>query len=68
MQGSLKTSVLFYGYYTEDDILHNTYKLPLAYFLASLAVYGYSFVAILRKYVNFLIIYLNVCANLDVST
>lgn len=53
--GVLKYSPLFYGYYSTQDEKHseikNTYgyHLPFAYFMTELAVYVYSFVAILRK-------------------
>ncbi|XP_073976381.1 transmembrane channel-like isoform X3 [Rhodnius prolixus] len=51
-EGVLKYSPLFYGYYNMDDEDKDgvfRYRLPLAYFTAGLAVYMYSFVAILRK-------------------
>lgn len=46
--GALKYSPFFYGWYTNHDT-KSGYRLPLAYFLANLVVYVYSFVAILRK-------------------
>ncbi|XP_048515519.1 transmembrane channel-like protein isoform X2 [Athalia rosae] len=47
-EGILKYSPFFYGWYTNQDS-RSGYSLPLAYFLANLVVYVYSFVAILRK-------------------
>lgn len=47
-EGVLKHSPFFYGWYTDWDS-NKGYRLPLAYFLANLIVYTYSFVAILRK-------------------
>ncbi|XP_075991461.1 transmembrane channel-like protein [Anticarsia gemmatalis] len=46
-EGVLKFSPIFYGYYS--NIERPQYRMPLAYFLTGLAVYIYSFVAILRK-------------------
>ncbi|XP_053624485.1 transmembrane channel-like protein isoform X2 [Plodia interpunctella] len=46
-EGILKYSPIFYGYYS--NIERPQYAMPLAYFLTGLAVYIYSFVAILRK-------------------
>lgn len=54
-EGVLKYSPLFYGYYSNQDPEDHTfaksigYTMPLAYFLTELAVYIYSFVAILRR-------------------
>ncbi|XP_053594133.1 transmembrane channel-like protein isoform X2 [Microplitis demolitor] len=48
-EGVLKHSPFFYGWYTDWDIPNGGYRLPLAYFLANLIVYTYSFVTILRK-------------------
>lgn len=48
-EGVLKYSPFFYGWYTNRDPRGGGYRLPLAYFLANLIVYTYSFVAILRK-------------------
>ncbi|XP_024945127.1 transmembrane channel-like protein 3 [Cephus cinctus] len=47
-EGILKYSPFFYGWYTNQDSTSG-YRLPLAYFVANLVVYTYSFVAILRK-------------------
>ncbi|XP_075923954.1 transmembrane channel-like protein 3 [Petromyzon marinus] len=48
--GYLQYSVLFYGYYGNDRKLGRSgYRLPLAYFLVGMAVFAYSFVALLRK-------------------
>ena len=47
-EGVLKYSPIFYGYYSTRDGNH-LYRMPLAYFLTSVAVYIYSFVATLRK-------------------
>lgn len=48
-EGIMKYSPIFYGYYGKTPYTREGYRLPLAYFLTSLAVYAYSFVAILRK-------------------
>ncbi|XP_014261006.1 transmembrane channel-like protein 3 [Cimex lectularius] len=50
-EGVLKYSPLFYGYYNTNGThgFSFWYKLPHAYFMTGLAVYIYSFVAILRK-------------------
>ncbi|XP_045116158.1 uncharacterized protein LOC123507406 isoform X2 [Portunus trituberculatus] len=48
-EGVMRYSPIFYGYYSKDPYTSEGYRLPLAYFLTSLAVYAYSFVAILRK-------------------
>uniref|UniRef100_A0A0N4ZPC3 TMC domain-containing protein n=1 Tax=Parastrongyloides trichosuri TaxID=131310 RepID=A0A0N4ZPC3_PARTI len=49
--GYLKHSPLFYGYYSDDKYVGTKvkYALPLAYFVITLLVFGYSFFAILRK-------------------
>uniref|UniRef100_A0A915E906 TMC domain-containing protein n=1 Tax=Ditylenchus dipsaci TaxID=166011 RepID=A0A915E906_9BILA len=49
--GYLRYSPLFYGYYGMDDFVGDwfRYPLPLAYFLATLLVFGCSFIAILKK-------------------
>lgn len=46
-EGVLKQSPIFYGYYS--NVERPEYRMPLAYFLTGLAVYIYTFVAILRK-------------------
>ncbi|XP_076358957.1 transmembrane channel-like protein 3 [Tachypleus tridentatus] len=48
-EGYLKYSPLFYGYYSNREMTEEGYRLPLAYFLTSLAVYIFSFFAILRR-------------------
>jgi hypothetical protein len=52
LQGYLRYSPLFYGFYSNDEFdtskgIH--YSIPIAYFLTVLLVFGYSFFAILRK-------------------
>uniref|UniRef100_H2YYC8 TMC domain-containing protein n=1 Tax=Ciona savignyi TaxID=51511 RepID=H2YYC8_CIOSA len=47
--GRLQHSVLFYGYYTNDRVVGNGYRIPLAYFLVGIATFAYSFMALLRK-------------------
>nr|XP_018670245.1 transmembrane channel-like protein 3 [Ciona intestinalis] len=47
--GHLQHSVLFYGYYTNDRVVGNGYRIPLAYFLVGIATFAYSFMALLRK-------------------
>ena len=52
LQGYLQYSVLFYGYYgRERRIGRAGYRLPLAYFLVGMAVFAYSFIILLKKYV-----------------
>ncbi|CAG9838897.1 unnamed protein product [Diabrotica balteata] len=45
--GILKYTPLFYGWYSDSS--SGGYKMPIAYFVTGLAVYGYSFFATLRK-------------------
>jgi hypothetical protein len=40
---------MFYGYYSNEKETKEGYPLPLSYFITGLAVYVYSFVAILRR-------------------
>ncbi|XP_070526585.1 transmembrane channel-like protein [Cardiocondyla obscurior] len=47
-EGEIKNSPFFYGWYTNQKSSYS-YKLSIAYFVTNLAVYTYSFVAILRK-------------------
>lgn len=47
-EGIFKYSPIFYGWYTSND-KNRGYRLPLAYFVTGIIVYGYSFMAILRK-------------------
>ncbi|KRZ49775.1 Transmembrane channel-like protein 2 [Trichinella nativa] len=56
-KGYLARSPLFYGYYSNEEYMEQLfhYRLPLAYFLVNLVVLGYSFFAILRKWVRFLL-------------
>ncbi|CAH1647394.1 unnamed protein product [Spodoptera littoralis] len=60
-EGVLKCSPIFYGYYS--NVERAQYRMPLAYFLTGLAVYIYSFVAILR---NWRIISLRALVNICV--
>ena len=48
-EGILRYSPLFYGYYGNQPRSKTGYETPLAYFMVMMAVYGYSFVIILRK-------------------
>nr|CAB3267010.1 transmembrane channel-like protein 3 [Phallusia mammillata] len=47
--GHIQRSVLFYGFYTNDRVIGNGYRLPLAYFLVGISLFAYSFAALLRK-------------------
>ncbi|VDN02456.1 unnamed protein product [Thelazia callipaeda] len=49
--GYFKYSPLFYGYYSDDEFVGSQirYAVPLAYFIITLFVLGYSCFAILRK-------------------
>ncbi|XP_057580360.1 transmembrane channel-like protein 3 [Hippopotamus amphibius kiboko] len=48
--GYLQYSVLFYGYYGRERRIGKAgYRLPLAYFLVGMAVFGYSFIILLKK-------------------
>ncbi|KAI5729837.1 hypothetical protein M8J76_007152 [Diaphorina citri] len=46
-EGILKYSPIFYGYYNNQD--NSRYKTPLAFFIVTLLLYIYSFVAILKR-------------------
>ncbi|CAG0882364.1 unnamed protein product [Darwinula stevensoni] len=48
-EGILRYSPIFYGFYSDVEETKEGYKLPFAYFMAGMAVYVYSFVAILRR-------------------
>ncbi|XP_063986052.1 transmembrane channel-like protein isoform X2 [Diachasmimorpha longicaudata] len=48
-EGIIKYSPFFYGWYTNRNSEDVGYRMPLAYFIANLVIYTYSFVAILRK-------------------
>lgn len=48
-EGFLRYSPTFYGFYGKTFSTAEGYRLPLAYILTSMCVYGYSFIAILRK-------------------
>lgn len=50
-EGVLQHSPMFYGYYSNRQSSDTGYRLPTAYFITGLAVYIYSFVATLRKYI-----------------
>jgi len=51
-EGVLRYSPMFYGFYSNRARQPSGYRLPFAYFMTSLAVYIYSFVATLRRYMN----------------
>lgn len=48
-EGVLRYSPMFYGFYSNRPRQPSGYRLPFAYFMTSLAVYVYSFVATLRR-------------------
>ncbi|XP_065340682.1 transmembrane channel-like protein [Cloeon dipterum] len=48
-EGVLRYSPMFYGFYSNRPTQPSGYRLPFAYFMTSLAVYVYSFVATLRR-------------------
>ncbi|XP_059472075.1 transmembrane channel-like protein isoform X2 [Neocloeon triangulifer] len=48
-EGVLRYSPMFYGFYSNRVKQPSGYRLPFAYFMTSLAVYVYSFVATLRR-------------------
>jgi len=48
-EGYLEYSPLFYGYYSSIQKFDSGFHMPLGYLVANLAVFGYSFVAILRQ-------------------
>jgi hypothetical protein len=48
-EGVLRYSPMFYGFYSNIERQASGYRLPFAYFMTSLAVYVYSFVATLRR-------------------
>lgn len=48
-EGYVKYSPLFYGYYSGVQKFDSGYRMPLAYLLANLATFAYSFIAILKQ-------------------
>ncbi|GAB6023369.1 hypothetical protein CHUAL_008165 [Chamberlinius hualienensis] len=48
-EGFLRYSPIFYGYYTNNEKTRQGYRIPFAYFMTLLGVYGYSFAAILQR-------------------
>nr|XP_006817321.1 PREDICTED: uncharacterized protein LOC102806362 [Saccoglossus kowalevskii] len=49
LNGYLKYSMLFYGWYSHSPSNDNGYRLPLAYLLVGIATYAVSFLIILRR-------------------
>ncbi|GMT33592.1 hypothetical protein PFISCL1PPCAC_24889 [Pristionchus fissidentatus] len=51
LEGYFKYSLLFYGFYSQENFIGETitYRIPLAYFLSNIAIIALSFVLILRK-------------------
>lgn len=64
LEGVIKYSPIFYGYYSNKEEVKIKYKIPTAYFMIGIGVYIYSFIAILRKYVVFVCI---VSKNIAIS-
>lgn len=48
-EGYVKYSPLFYGYYSSIKKFESGYRMPLAYLIANLATFAYSFIAILKQ-------------------
>lgn len=48
-EGYAKYSPLFYGYYSSIKRFSSGYRMPLAYLIGNLAIFAYSFIAILRQ-------------------
>jgi hypothetical protein len=49
LQGVMRYSPLFYGYYSNNDTIGQGYRLPLAYMVVNLLSFAYSFIVVLRK-------------------
>ncbi|XP_055870846.1 transmembrane channel-like protein 3 [Biomphalaria glabrata] len=47
-EGVVKYSLVFYGYYGNARTIGSGYRLPLAYLLANLAAFAYSFIVVLK--------------------
>lgn len=49
-QGYIKYSALFYGYYSDQRTIGwLRYRLPMAYFMVGVSVFGYSLMIVIRS-------------------
>lgn len=49
-QGYMKYSALFYGYYNDQRTIGwLRYRLPMAYFMVGISVFGYSLMIVIRS-------------------
>ncbi|XP_069122476.1 transmembrane channel-like protein 3 [Argopecten irradians] len=48
-EGIVKYSVVFYGYYGDERVIGQGYRLPLAYLVTGFATFAVSFIVVLRK-------------------
>ncbi|XP_035826057.1 transmembrane channel-like protein 3 [Aplysia californica] len=51
-EGVVEYSLLFYGYYGNDGIIGQGYRMPLAYLLTSLTTFAFSFIVVLKRMAN----------------
>lgn len=50
LQGYIKYSALFYGYYNNQRTIGwLKYRLPMAYFMVGISVFGYSLMVVIRS-------------------
>lgn len=50
LQGYIKYSALFYGYYNNQRTIGwLRYRLPMAYFMVGVSVFGYSLMIVIRS-------------------
>ncbi|ESP01534.1 hypothetical protein LOTGIDRAFT_139638 [Lottia gigantea] len=48
-EGIMRQSLLFYGYYGNETVIGNGYRLPLAYLLCGFATFAFSFIVVLKR-------------------